>query len=479
MRANVDLKIKKYHNIFLACIFHNMEFVYGNCSIETMIKDIADDILCIYDNELPDKTKENIRNSSETLLELYKEVLKININTNSGYIMRTGLLNAFYFLFLCFVEISGLEVNGGSIHFLEKTRTIFFDSTQEKPDNWVAFEEKLEGTPQPCIKSLNNCVAKLIANAGKQLEQLFWAVCKFYADIYISENKTKDIDIRIKLDNNTELEYKYRDEFHSNYIDENFVKIWSCYCSYENEIEKIQKTAKAELKAVIEDIDKKYLNYKKDVLFVCITYMVLNWLGADAGIYKSLKPFENTTSIIDLQKLWFTLSDPNCFADTGKQYLKKNEAASKFIKNASSFVIPVTLVIPVTDVTKKAIETSINTYVANNPKSAVAEELSAGTHITIENIDNINKTITIVFDTAWGKALPDDAYDEMSKVYYSGCIDSVEEYVKKLHFTHGCNPSDITECLDQIIAEAESDDEECMACSLDDAEKFVENALNS
>ena len=133
--------------------------------------------------------------------------------------------------------------------------------------------------------------------------------------------------------------------------------------------------------------------------------------------------------------------------------------------------------IPVTDVTKEAIEASINTYVTNNPKSAVAEALSAGIHMNIDKIDSINKTITIVFDTAWGKALPDDAYDEMSEAYHSGCIESVEEYVKKLHFTHGCNPTDITEFLDQIIAEAESDDEECMACSLDNAEEFVENAL--
>ena len=133
--------------------------------------------------------------------------------------------------------------------------------------------------------------------------------------------------------------------------------------------------------------------------------------------------------------------------------------------------------IPVTDVTKEAIEASIDTYAANNPKSAVAEALSLGIHMNIENIDNINKTITIVFDLAWGKDLPDDAYDEMSEAYNSGCIDSVEDYVKKLHFIHGCNPADIIECLDQIISEAEADDEECMACFIYDAEEFVENTL--
>lgn len=135
------------------------------------------------------------------------------------------------------------------------------------------------------------------------------------------------------------------------------------------------------------------------------------------------------------------------------------------------------ITLDVTDVTKKGIEASLNSYVAENPKSAIAEALAKGTRVNVEKIDSINKKVTIVLDADFGKNLPMEAYDEMRDAYYSGCVYLVEEYVKQLHFIHDCNPSDIAECLDEIITEAELDEEGDMACLIDDAEEFVKNVV--
>ena len=135
------------------------------------------------------------------------------------------------------------------------------------------------------------------------------------------------------------------------------------------------------------------------------------------------------------------------------------------------------ITLDVTDVTKKGIEASLNSYVAENPKSAIAEALAKGTRVNVEKIDSINKKVTIVLDAHFGKNLPMEASDEMRDAYYSGCVDLVEEYVKQLHFIHDCNPSDIAECLDEIISEAELDEEGDIACLIDDAEEFVKNVV--
>lgn len=135
------------------------------------------------------------------------------------------------------------------------------------------------------------------------------------------------------------------------------------------------------------------------------------------------------------------------------------------------------ITLDVTDVTKEGIEASFNSYVAESPQSAIAKALAKGTRINVEKIDSINKKVTIVLDADFGKNLPMEAYDEMRDAYYSGCVDLVEEYVKKLHFLQDCNISDIAECLDEIISEAELDEEGDMACLIDDAEEFVKNVV--
>ena len=224
-------------------------------------------------------------------------------------------------------------------------------------------------------------------------------------------------------------------------------------------------------KESIKNAFKSYHGIKGSIYFWEIFEIIL-WLGYyEYTSCISYKTTNNTINLtIDLTKLKYQLL--NC--NTDSSVIKFNKRESKRSKLSAGKQI---VIVDIKDATKEGIETSLHSYVVENPKSAIAEALAKGTRINVKKIDSINKKVTIVLDANFGKTLPMEAYDEMRDAYYSGCVELVEEYVKKLHFIHDCNLSDIAECLDEIISEAELDEEGDIACLIDDAEEFVRNVV--